>query len=185
MHKLLSCGCTCLALAALAVLSGCATPANQEAMMVSVSPNVALSIPQELRGQVEVKDVVGGRETNPMLNSNISSSAFDAALRGSLRNAGLAAASPQAGRYLLSATIGNVQQPFLGFDMTVTMTVDYDLIERISNKTAWKTTVTRPYTAKAGDSFLGVERLRLANEGAARTNIEAFIEELTKSGPRK
>jgi hypothetical protein len=39
-------------------------------------------------------------------------------------------------------------------------------------------TIATPYTAKANDAFLAVERLKLANEGAIRTNIARLIEEL-------
>ena len=34
------------------------------------------------------------------------------------------------------------------------------------------------YTAKFSDSFLGAERLRLANEGAVKVNIQALIDDL-------
>ena len=40
--------------------------------------------------------------------------------------------------------------------------------------------ITTPYTAKAGDAFPGVERLRLANEGAVRQNITRLIDELAR-----
>jgi hypothetical protein len=141
--------------------------------------------PNELRGQVAVKDVVGGKETNPMWMSSISSSDFEAALEASLRNSGLGAASRQMGRYLVAATLQRVDQPMIGFSLTVSTTVNYELIERATNKTAWSRTITRSYTAQMSDAFLGSERLRLANEGSARVNIEAFIGELSKSSPLK
>ena len=68
--------------------------------------------------------------------------------------------------------------------MTVTTSVYYDLIKRSSKKSVWTQTVTRSYTAQGSDAFLGVERLRLANEGSARANIQGLIEELVKSAPQ-
>ncbi len=53
-----------------------------------------------------------------------------------------------------------------GFDMTVTSTVTYTLIERASGKTVWQKSVDAPFTAKTSDAFVGTERLRLANEGS-------------------
>lgn len=169
-----------LVTAVAAVLAGCATPATHEAMIVAAPPAGDIAIPDQLRGQVAVKGVQGGKETNPMWISNISSATFEAALEASLRNAGLGAPSRDAGRYLLAAEIKNVEQPMLGFNLTVTTTVHYDLTERASNRPAWAQTITRSYTAKAGDAFLGSERLRLANEGSARANIQGLIEELAK-----
>jgi hypothetical protein len=40
-------------------------------------------------------------------------------------------------------------------------------------------TVETPYTAKFGDDLYGVERFRLADEGAIRANIETAMEKLT------
>jgi len=170
------------AVAVAALLSGCATPASEEGMTAAVAPVAMQAIPQELRGQVAVKDVIGGKETNPLWASNVGSEGFRNALTASLKKSGLAG-SDQASRYIVAASIQNVAQPLMGFNMTVTMTVDYQLIERSTNTVAWKQTITRPYTATVGEAFLGSERLRVANEGAARTNIATFIELLARTGP--
>ena len=173
------------ALLAIAMLGACATGATPEAMSVVVPASKAQAIPQPLRGQVVVKDVIGGSETNPMLKSNISSAAFQSALDASLKNAGLAAPDATSGRYDLTATIQALEQPTFGFNMTVTARVHYELFERKTQKTAWEKTVTMPYTATMSDAVFGPERLRLANEGAARLNIESFIDELARSGPAR
>lgn len=175
------------ALAVLAVvvctLAGCATPSSPDGMTVTTLATTTSKVPEKLRSQIAVKDVIGGSETNPMMQSNIESSAFEGALDASLRNSGLGAPNRQAGLYQLAATIKQVDQPVFGFSMTVTTTVYYDLIERSSNKSVWTQTVTRSYTAKWEDAFFGPERLRLANEGSAKANIQALIEELiTKFG---
>lgn len=174
-----------LACILIAILAGCATGASEQAMTAAPPPTTVQALPQHLKGQIAIRDVIGGRETNPLLKSNISSSTFEAALAGSLRNAGLAATDRQSGRYQLAASIREVDQPILGASMTVTMTVHYDLIERSTGRTAWERTITLPYTAKMGDAFLGSERLRLANEGAGRVNIEGFLDELAKAPPRQ
>jgi hypothetical protein len=181
MNRIVSWLCAVASAVAVAALSGCATPASEEGMTVALTPAIQAA-PQALRGQVAVKDVSGGRETNPLWMSNVGSDGFRSALAASLKKAGLAG-SDEASRYLVAATIQNVEQPLMGFNLTVTMTVDYQLIERATNTVAWKETVTRPYTAGVGDAFLGTERLRLANEGAARANIATFLELLSRTGP--
>jgi hypothetical protein len=163
------------------ILAGCASPATHEAMIVSEPTAAGLAIPSALKGQIALRDVTGGKETNPMWMSTISSSAFEAALEASLRNAGLGAPSRDTGRYLLGAAIQKIEQPLMGFSLTVTTTVHYDLLERATSKPAWARTITRSHTTQVGDALLATERLRLANEGSARANIQGLIEELVKS----
>jgi hypothetical protein len=165
------------------VLAGCASPASQVGMTTSEPPvSSSLNIPNELKGQLAVRDVIGGKETNPLWLSSISSADFQSALEASLRNFGLGPTAPQTGRYQVAAALKSVDQPLIGLNLTVIATVHYDLIERSTNKSAWATTITRSHTAQFSESLFAVQRLRFANEGAARANIEAFIEELLKSG---
>lgn len=62
--------------------------------------------------------------------------------------------------------------------MTVTATVNYVLVERATGKTVLERRIALPYTAALDDAFLGSERLRLASEGAMKTNIGKIIEDL-------
>jgi len=164
------------------VSSGCASPARVEQMQVAspLATRVAIA-GSPLKEQVAIKDVTGGRETNPMWVSNVSSSDFERALEASLRDAGLLSANRQSGRYQLVAHLLKLDQPFAGFSMTVTATVQYALVERSTGQAAWERTITTPYTAQASDAFLGSERLKLANEGAARANIEKLVEAIVTS----
>jgi hypothetical protein len=131
-----------------------------------------------LRQNVAIKDASGGQETNPLWTSQVSSTEFERALESSLRGANLLQPNRQAGRFTIAAYLGKLEQPFIGIDMTVTATVTYTLVERATGKTSWEKTITTPYTAKFGDALLGVERLKLANEGAVRSNIAELMGEL-------
>jgi hypothetical protein len=159
------------------LVSGCATPARVDQMTVSGQPTQRVA-ETPLRGNVAVRDVTGGQETNPMWKSNVSSSEFAQAIEGSLRTLGLLAPNRQAGRYTLTAHLQSLEQPVFGLDMTVTASVDYSVVERATGKEVFQKTVVTPYTAKFGDAFVAVERLKLANEGAIRTNISQLIDEL-------
>ena len=62
--------------------------------------------------------------------------------------------------------------------MTVTMSVRYTLIESTTNKMIFSKLITSPYTATFSDAAMGVERLKIANEGSARENITTLVGEL-------
>jgi hypothetical protein len=66
--------------------------------------------------------------------------------------------------------------------LEVTANVNYSVIDHNSTEPYFQATVVTPYTANFSSSFLAVERLRLANEGAIRTNIEKFLNELKTYG---
>lgn len=167
-----------------AFLTGCATPARIDQMVAVAAPQQRIA-QTPLRANVAVRDVTGGKETNPMWVSNVGNSEFEQALEGSLRDAGLLSAGKQAGKYMLVAHLENVQQPLMGISMTVTATVNYSLIERATGKEVINRRISLPYTASFDSAFIGTERLRLANEGAVRVNIGKIIEELFALGVDK
>ena len=111
--------------------------------------------------------------------SQISDDAFGQALRDSIAKSGLFnKVSAEGGRYRLTSFIGKVDQPMMGFSFTVKMEVSYTLKDTRSGATVWTKDVNSEYTAKTGEAFAAVERLRLANEGAARENIRQAITEM-------
>ena len=168
---------TAAALALTLILSGCAAPARIDQMIAHSSPQQRVA-PTLLRTNIAVRDVTGGKETNPMWVSNVGNSEFEQALEGSLREAGLLANGKQLSKYMLVAHLERVDQPMMGFDMTVTVGVTYSLVERATGKERPNRRISVPYTASFGEAFSGTERLRVANEGAVRANIAKLIEEL-------
>ena len=166
-----------LTIVAAALLGGCAAPARINEMATSANPAQRVAN-TPMRNNVAVRDVTGGKDTNPMWISNIGNSEFEQALESSLRDAGLLSAGKQAGKYTLTAHMEKIDQPMFGASMTVTATVNYVLVERATGKEVLNRTVALPYTAAWNSSFIGTERLRLANEGAIRTNIGKIIDEL-------
>lgn len=159
------------------LLTGCAAPARIDQMTANSTPQQRVA-QTPLRVNVAVRDVTGGKETNPMWVSNVGNSEFEQALESSLRDAGLLANGKQSGKYTLVAHLERIDQPMAGLDMTVTVTVLYSVVERASGKEVLNRRIAMPYTATFGAAFAGAERLRIANEGAVRTNITKLIEEL-------
>jgi hypothetical protein len=169
-----------LLLGSLTLLSGCATPARTDQMVASQPSVPRAPVPTALRESIGIRDVTGGRDTNPLWVSNVGSVEFERALEDSLRNAGLLAPVRGAARYQLSADLHKLDQPLMGLDMTVTATVDWHLVERATGRNILKRSIGTPYTAKMSDAFLGMERMKLANEGAIRRSIEVLIEEILR-----
>ena len=164
-----------LILLTIGALAGCATPAAVEQM------TVALPITQTnptLKNSVGVAEVTGGRETNPMWTSQVSSDSFRRALEQSLENAGMFSRIISGNKYQLKADLTRIDQPMMGFDMTVTSTVRYSLIEVQTQREVYARVIQIGYTASMSDAFIGSQRLKLANEGAVKANIQAFINDL-------
>ncbi len=164
-------------LVSVAVLSGCASPARTDQLTSMATPAQRIAI-TPMRTNIAVRDVTGGKETNPMWVSNVGNSEFEQALESSLRDAGLLSAGKQTGKYMLTAHMEKVDQPMFGASLTVAVTVNYSLIERATGKEMLNRTVNLPYTAAWNSAFVGTERLRLANEGAIKVNIGKIIEEI-------
>jgi len=160
-------------IALVCLLAGCATATKPEDM---VAEKVAVAHPSSSDVSIVV---AGGKETSSTGASQISNDAFAQALRDSITKSGLfTAVAASGGRYKLTAFIGKVDQPMMGFSMTVKMEVSYTLADSQSNKSVWSKDVASEYTASAGAAFAGVERLRLATEGAAKANIQQAMTEM-------
>ena len=169
-----------LASCALALLSACAQGASAKGM--TVTPADLRSAPNPaLAGAVAVSEVAGGKDTHPLWTSQIDDASFHSALVESLRAVGLLC-EKEGAPLALQARLVKLDQPFMGFNMTVTSIVHYTVKDARSGATIIDEDVTAAHTATVGDAFYGVTRLRLANEGSARKNIAALIERLNAIG---
>jgi hypothetical protein len=164
-----------MVVASMAVLGGCATASKSEDMVAKVTVPV-----HKVDADVSIA-VSGGKETSSLGASQISNDAFAKALQESIEQAALfSSVKTEGARYRLTGFIGKVDQPMLGFALTVKMEVTYTLKDMQSAGTiVWTKDINSEYTAKVGDAFAAVERLRLANEGAARENIRLALTELS------
>jgi hypothetical protein len=159
---------------AASLLTGCATASKSDAMVVD-----QVAIAHSSSSDVSVV-VSGGQETSKMGASQISDDSFAQALRDSITKSGLfKSVAASGGRYKLTAFIGKVDQPTFGLSMTVKMEVSYTLVDTKSGKTVWSKNIASEHTAKPSEAFAGVKRLRLANEGAAKDNIQQALTEIS------
>lgn len=158
------------------ILTGCASSAQIPGMTVADAQAKAQAYDASLHTNVQVQEVNGGEKTNPLWTSEIDGPDFRAALQQSLGNAGLL--GTDSAPYALRANLLRVDQPLFGLDFEVTSEVEYTLVEVASNKVVMREVVRTPFTAGVGDAFIAIKRLRLANEGSARSNIDAFLKRL-------
>ena len=162
-----------IALAIVAItVTGCAEASNPGAMAVGVTQSTLIADNSSLHHAISAPTVTGGKDTNPLWVSNVSNADFAEALRQTLSANTMLATDK--GRFNLAAQLVSLKQPMVGLSMTVTADVKYTLTDA-TGKVIWQKELTTPYTAKFSDAFLGVERLKLANEGAIKTNIEQMI----------
>lgn len=160
-------------------LGGCASPARIDQMTVPAQVFATQApISTQLTKNIFIVDVQGGEATNPMWTSEIGNSEFKIALENSLRSAKLLSTLINKADYKLEAKLISVNQPMFGLDFTVHATVLYSLVDNKTGETVYEETIMESHTATMNDAFMGVERLKLANEGAARNNIKELISRL-------
>jgi hypothetical protein len=156
-------------------LGGCATPSNPQAMSVQ-----KLDLAKKHSASLSL-NVTGGSETSSAGASKISNADFTTALKNSIESSELFAKLLDVGSsdYHLEVMIARLDQPMMGFNMTVTLETNWTLSRKSDGTVVWQKAIPSTYTAKAGEAFAGPTRLRLANEGAARTNIEQALKEIS------
>ncbi len=154
-------------------LWGCASGAKMENMVFQGDQK---EYPAELQENLELGDVSGGKKTNPLWTSEIDNNAFSGAVKESLSSQGLYS---EDGKYRLEVNLLKVDQPLFGLNFKVTTHVQYMLTNTDSGAVVFDNTVVAPHTASVGDAFVGIKRLRLANEGSAKKNIEELLSKLS------
>ena len=155
--------------------AGCASPANR-ANMTPTNLSVSSQHPYSVSTAV-----IGGEDTNAGSQSKISDEEFRGALEAAMRNSRVFSQVVSIGGsdYHLEVVITNLGQPVSGLDMSVTLTTNWKLTKGGATQPTWQDFIATKHTATFGDAFVGMERLRMANEGAALKNIEEGIRRLS------
>lgn len=160
---------------AVALLVGCATPASQQSMSVSMQ-DIPANLNASLKGQIAVRNVTGGKETNPMWTSQVDAQSFRGALDKSIAMAGYKAGDANKAKYSVDADLQDLNQPVFGFTFDVVSTVLYTVTGEGKQR---QIPVTATGTASTSDAFVAVERLRIANERSIKQNIKMFLQNLS------
>lgn len=149
------------------VLTGCATPANRDAM----TPQ-GFVVSKHYPHSVHVL-TNGGSETTAIGSSNISDADLKAAIEDAVMQSKVFKSIVQSagGDYELSVRVVSLSKPIFGATFTVEMETAWSLIKESDHSILMRKSVKSSGTATMGDSLAGVTRLRLAVENAARENI--------------
>lgn len=166
----------CLIIAA--DLVGCASPAQVDRMTARHIATARTAANTEIKNSIFLKNISGGSETNPLWMSKVSDADFKLALEKSLKDALLLSSTVDDSKYLLEVKLISLDQPFLGLDLKVTATAEYTLKAKPTGQIVYSKTFTTPFTATFSDAVMAIQRLRIANEGAIRNNIEQVINDL-------
>lgn len=165
-----------LLVTAAAVVSGCSSPAQKEAVVTH-----GLSISQQHQKTVSIR-TQGGSETGAMDLPSISDGDLAAAIEESIIENRLftRVIHGNDSDYLLSVAIVNMSRPVFGASFTVTMEAAWSLSEQGTNKVVMRDSIESHYTATMGQALIGATRLRLAVEGAVRENIKTGLINISK-----
>lgn len=158
------------------VLTGCASPANREAMTV-----VGLQLGQKHDASVSVK-TSGGSETSGMEGSFISDADLKAAIESSIAQNSVFKQVVQGdgGNYELLVSVITLDRPLFGASFTVNLEAAWTLTKASDRSIVYRKALRSSHTATMGDAFAAVSRLRLAIEGAAKKNIEQGLQEISQ-----
>jgi len=157
-----------------ALALACASPAKPGSMKPALEGRFAPEPAQSVNIQTS-----GGQETFPLGRSKISNRGFTEALAAALEESGLFyAVVDRVGDYDLYVHIEELRQPHFAWTMEVRLVTSWSLTRRGEREPTWSDVVFTDYGVPFPVEFSGIKRLRLANEGAARSNIEKAIVEM-------
>ncbi|MBM9579544.1 hypothetical protein JWG45_20575 [Leptospira sp. 201903070] len=169
-----------LCLLIVVALGNCAFPATREGMKVADYKS-----PNKVGDKIFVEQSTGGSTTLPFWKSKISDENFTAAVKDSIVEANLFEKIEETlgDNWNLKIEIVDVDQPTFGTTFKVNTKVKYTL--RKKDEVIKEALIDVSGEATMSDALIGVVRLRLANENAARSNIRKFLEEVSTISPVK
>jgi len=160
-------------IAMLVTLNGCASFDKNE--MVVMDYNLRHTHPYSLSVDVGVGDEKSDVGLMPIPRQD-----FQYAIRESIRNGHIfeRVVTGKGGDYLLNVTVFSLEQPVMGFTMTVKLEAGWTL-KKTGGDVVWQKLIKSKYTLGVSDAFVGQTRLRIANDGAIRENIKQGTLELS------
>jgi hypothetical protein len=162
--------------AGLMALAGCATPAQMAGMVPDEFDAARAHADSPFRASVTVERVGGGEAPDPMMvYSAVGGEQLEGALREALMKFDYLSADDERARFRLQAFLVDMRRPGVGLTLTATALVRYKLTRASDGSVIYDDVLTASATRTVDDAFVGVERARMAVEGAIRTNIAEFL----------
>lgn len=163
-----------LLLATVAVAAaGCSVVAKREAMETGGAARAARPLGDAVR-----VDVVGGSAD---ILRTLRSEDLKAAVESSLLRAGLFRSTSQGeAGHVLTGSMVEMRAPPGGFTMSSEVEIAWTLLRRSDNSVLFRRALATSHTLGVSDALGGATRARMVVEGAARKNIEALLQELSR-----
>ncbi len=154
----------------IAILTGCASPANYQSMIVK--PFAEINQNPKLKKSIIVSNVTGGKSTNPLWVSQVDNNAIRQALEHSLSAYGYLATEGYSPKYKLNVNLLKLDQPFGLLDIKIVSHIEYQLADK-------KYHIAADGFATVSDKFCGNTRLKVAIERSIQENIKKFLRSLS------
>ena len=165
-----------LAFGAILLLSGCAMPMKSQEMLPQFDFYDQLDA-KKYQDSISVRDVTVNDGVGGL--SPVTASEYKSALVSALRQADLYCKEGEA-RYYLDANMSDMEQPFIGFNMTAKTTASYKIYKVKGGDAVFSETLTLPCTKTISDAFDGAVRARLASGCSVGENITHLIKILSQ-----
>lgn len=162
-------------------LAGCASPTDAPKLALDPQDSLQMRgwVPDRLRGQILLSPVTGGRATGSWWGSKLSNAALQEAIEESLRATGMLALRPASGGFSMEAQLVDLEQPVFGLNTKVALTMAYTVVDKRSGTVVYQRRLRSIYVAEFTAAMVDPnERLRLATEGALRSNINLMLRDL-------
>lgn len=157
------------------ILTGCLKPIPTENMIPTQIGNEYLIYSGLLYRSISVSKVGGGKETNPVMFSEIGNPELEKAIIKSLESNNYYASTTEDAKYTLNVFLVEIDRPKGGFTTTITTFVRYKLTDDKNNKVVLDEIVKTSDTKTVGEVFSGVSRMRITQEESIKKNIAQFI----------
>lgn len=176
-----------LALAMLAPLAACSTPATPDQMTVQPVAGQSVAVTGAAYKSLSVQNVVGGNGTSNIGFSDVSDADFRTALESSLKSRNYLADPGTPGRYRVTAEIMSLDRPVSGFDpvlifvpldWSVTVKIHYRVVPVGGGQPLFDDLVAASGTADGASAATTDGRMRKAVEAAVRADIQSFIDQI-------
>ncbi len=166
-------------------LAGCGTATDPPSLALTSQESLQMRgwVPDRLRGQILLSPVTGGQPTggmwDSMWGSKLSNRALQEAIEESLRATGMLALRPGTGNYQMEVQLIELEQPIIGLNTRVAVTLAYTVLVKRSDTVVYQRRLRSAYVAEFTSAMVDPnERLRLATEGAVRSNVNLMLRDL-------
>ncbi len=166
-----------LIVTAVVALSGCASTATREAMLVGApaTKNYPYSVSVQTRGGTETTAMTGATVSNEELKAAVESSIMQSKLFKSVVQGGN-------GDYEITVIVTQLTKPVFGASFTVEMEAGWALTKASDKTIVLRKVIKSAHTATLDDAIVGATRMRIAVEGAARKNIAQGLQAIADLG---